>query len=79
MITLIYFAIFRHLRGLGEETVPWLDGCTPRTLYESMQERYRFPPISDGIKIAVNEDFADWDTSLQPGMTVVFLAPAAGG
>jgi molybdopterin converting factor small subunit len=31
------------------------------------------------VKVAINDEFADWQHKLQDGDTVVFIPPVAGG
>ena len=34
---------------------------------------------AEGIKVAINDDFAAWDAPLEDGVRVVFIPPFAGG
>ena len=41
--------------------------------------RYQFDfPMSD-MKVAINDEFVDWQYSLQEDDKVVFISPVAGG
>jgi len=73
-----YFAILRERSGRSEETIGTEAG-TPAELYTALEERYHFGLPAGAIKVAVNDDFADWDVSLSDGDRVVFIPPVAGG
>ena len=47
-------------------------------LYQELAGRYGIPEIGR-LKVAVNDEFADWDRRLAPGDRVVFIPPVAGG
>jgi molybdopterin-guanine dinucleotide biosynthesis protein A len=73
-----YFAIFREQAGRSEELLE-SSARTPRALYAELQQRYPFKLAQQQVKVAVNDEFADWDVELRPGDSVVFIPPVAGG
>ena len=77
-IKVMYFAVFRGLAGRDEETV-CTTSVTPRDLYRELKQRYRFHLSADNIRVAVNDELAEWDVRLEDQDTVAFLAPVAGG
>ncbi len=77
-IRLLYFADLRERRGRPEEIIE-TDAVTPEALYRELAARHGFPAAADGIKVAVNDEMADWQTALDSGDTVVFLTPFGGG
>ena len=72
-----YFAILRDHTGRCDEEVS-TRALTPADLYEELNQRYRFPDTGK-LKVAVNDEFSDWDAELQDGDSVVFIPPVAGG
>ena len=77
-IHLQYFAVLREQRGLSAETI--MTGVkTARELYAGLQERYHFQLPQDLVKVAINNEFKDWDTALNDKDTIVFIPPVAGG
>ena len=46
--------------------------------FDELDERYGFPPVGR-FKVAINEEFGDWDAALADGDSVVFIPPVAGG
>lgn len=77
-ITVMYFAVFRELAGLDEETVS-TTSVTPRDLYGELKQRYPFHLSVESLRVAVNDELAEWDVRLEDQDIVAFLAPVAGG
>ena len=77
-ITVMYFAVFRELAGLEEETVS-TTSVSPRDLYEELKQRHPFQLSVENLRAAVNDELAEWDIRLEDQDTVAFLAPVAGG
>jgi len=73
-----YFAVLRDQAGRSEETVD-THARTPRELYEELRRERRLSLEPEQLRVAVNEDFADWGHALAAGDSVVFLPPVAGG
>jgi molybdopterin converting factor subunit 1 len=72
-----YFAILRERAGLDCETVQ-TELATPAELFAELTQRHGFPEMST-VKVAINDEFGDWQAQLQDGDTVVFIPPVAGG
>lgn len=77
-IRLQYFAILREQRGLAHETLTTA-AATPAALYEELRARHAFTLPGDRLRVAVNGEFAPWDTPLADGAELVFIPPVAGG
>ncbi len=73
-----YFALLREQRGLSEETLE-SEATTPSELYHHLKEEHDFSLEKKSLKVAVNEDFADWDAEIKDGDVIVFIPPVAGG
>lgn len=73
-----YFAVLRDQAGRSEETVATV-ARTPRELYDELRLRHGLALAPEQLRVAVNEDFADWSHPLAAGDSVVFLPPVAGG
>jgi molybdopterin converting factor subunit 1 len=73
-----YFAVLREQAGRGSESLQTV-ASTPGELYAELRELrgLRLPPSL--LRVAVNEEFADWERPLQEGDRVVFIPPVAGG
>jgi molybdopterin-guanine dinucleotide biosynthesis protein A len=73
-----YYALLREQAGRSSESLV-TTATTPRELYEELQQRYPFSLAPDMLRVAVNSEFGDWSQPLQPGDSVVFIPPVAGG
>jgi molybdopterin-guanine dinucleotide biosynthesis protein A len=73
-----YYAILREQAGRSEETLD-TTATTPAELYDELRKRHPFQLNSTQLKVALNNDFSDWNTPLRHGDTVVFIPPVAGG
>ncbi|HHQ15009.1 MAG TPA: MoaD/ThiS family protein [Chromatiales bacterium] len=51
---------------------------TAAELYAELNGRYGFPELGQ-LKVAINDEFADWEAHLNDGDSVVFIPPVAGG
>lgn len=77
-IKIEYYSLLKDQRGCASETLE-TEVSSPQELYSELKSRYSFSLESISLKVAVNEDFADWDIPLRNGDTVVFIPPVAGG
>jgi Molybdopterin converting factor, small subunit len=66
------------MTGLDNETFSMKQGNNPGDVLTSINERHE---IDAGInfKIAVNDEFSDWDIELNDGDRLVFIPPVTGG
>ena len=76
-IRIEYFAVLREHTGLSSEAVDTEAG-TVEALYRELDQRYAFPAMGP-LKVAVNDEFSDWQSALADGDSVVFIPPVAGG
>lgn len=73
-----YFALLRDQRGLDSESLE-SSAATAAELYAELAERHSFTLPNTALKVAINDEFANWDSPLAPGDTIVFIPPVAGG
>jgi molybdopterin converting factor subunit 1 len=73
-----YFAVLRERAGLGRETVQ-TEAATAAELYEELATRHDFGLPRAMLRVAVNDEFAEWSRPLATGDRVVFIPPVAGG
>ena len=73
-----YYAALREQRGLSSETLQTA-ADTPRSLYAELSGTHAFSLPHDRLKVIVNENFVEWESSLNHRDTVVFVPPVAGG
>ena len=77
-IKVIYFAVLRDLTTKKEELLSVDPGTTPQSLYDILQEKYSFPD-QNTFKVAINDNFTEWNEPLSQHDTVVFIPPVTGG
>ncbi len=54
-----YYALLREQAGRSAETLETAR-ATPRALYEELRARHRFTLDREVLRVAVNDEFADW-------------------
>lgn len=77
-IKVCYFSILREEAGCSDEQVE-THADTPANLYAELLERHSFTLPQSDLRVAVNEVFQPWDTSLEDNDEVVFIPPVSGG
>lgn len=73
-----YFALLREQAGRGGEIVH-TQARNPQELYAQLQRERGLLMEPGFLRVAVNDEFGDWQQPLADGDTVVFLPPVAGG
>lgn len=76
-IRIEYFAILREHVGKSAEEVQ-TDAGTAGELFAELADRYAFPQMNP-MKVAINEEFGEWDAVLAEGDSIAFIPPVAGG
>ena len=77
-IKVIYFAVLRDLTTKKEELLSVDPGTTPQSLYDILQEKYSFPD-QNTFKVAINDNFTEWNEPLDQQDIIVFMPPVTGG
>lgn len=73
-----YFAIFREQAGRSSEELS-TQSLTATDLYAELQRKHPFKLAREQVKVAINDEFATWETPIRTGDRVVFIPPVAGG
>jgi molybdopterin-guanine dinucleotide biosynthesis protein A len=73
-----YFALLREQAGRGAEDLQ-TEARTPHELYAQLQRERGLKLAPQFLRVAVNDEFGDWQQPLRDGDTVAFLPPVAGG
>ena len=79
VVEIIYFAQLRDSTQKESETLQLEDGDTALSVYTRLSHKYGFTLSADELRVAVNDEFSQFDHSLSGGETLVFLPPVAGG
>lgn len=77
-IQLQYFALLKEERGLANETIETM-AATVEDLYHELKDRHQFSLNTDILRIAINDEFADWKTPIKNNDSIIFIPPVAGG
>ena len=77
-IRVIYFAKLRDLIGLDEEIFSMEKGGNPTDVLASINKKHKID-VGTNFKIAVNDEFSQWDVKLSNGDRLVFIPPVTGG
>ena len=73
-----YFAVLRERAGAAARSVQTA-AATAAELYDELAARHDFGLPRAMLRVAVNDEFADWSRPLAAGDRVVFIPPVAGG
>jgi molybdopterin converting factor small subunit len=73
-----YFALLKDQRGLSSEDIT-SDAVTALELYEELQRQWGFSLAASQLKVAINNQFANWQDPLPNQASIVFIPPVAGG
>ena len=75
-----FFALYRERAGCNDATVQLPEGATVADMTDEV--RRRFPGLAPSqvkIVVAVNADYAEASTVLQPNDDVCLIPPVSGG
>ena len=77
-IRIQYYASLREASGRNEE---WIKtrAQTPQELFQEIKKQRHLNISPQTLKVAINDEFCAWDSSLKPNDTVIFIPPVAGG
>lgn len=80
-VHVLWFARLRELAGAREADVAvGEDGVTVRDVWgEAVRQWPRLEGADSGLRVAVNQAYADWSSPVRGGDVVAFIPPVAGG
>lgn len=73
-----YFSLIGDFTGKASEELQSV-ASTPKELYAELQQLYSFDHCGSKFRVAINDEFGDWQTQLKDGDSIVFIPPVAGG
>jgi len=74
------FARLREQAGTDAETVEVRPGSTVDDVYDALQKAHAgLDANRESVRVAVNQEFADWDAIVSDGDEVAFIPPVSGG
>ena len=79
-IRIRYFASFREITGLNEESLVVQEGASVAEVRALLLERYpRLQPIMERSVCAVNQGYVAAEAALRDGDELAFIPPMGGG
>ncbi len=79
-LTVRLFALYRERAGVREFPLELPGGATVADLTDAVRLRFpRLAPPDVQIVVAVNADYAEPETALNPGDDVCLIPPVSGG
>src|SRR4030042_1661362 len=79
-VNLLYFATFRELIGIKEETLSLPNGSTVRDLKKLLREKYpQTNPFLESVVVSLNREFASADELIPDRAEIAFFPPVSGG
>ncbi len=76
-VNIEYFAILREQAGMSGEAID-TEAETAAGLFAELQQKHGFADPKN-FKLAINDEFVEWDTAISDGDQIVFIPPVAGG
>lgn len=73
-----WFAAYRDATGTSEESVE-TEAATAAGLFSEMMQRHEGLATYSRSMVAINDEMAAWDASIEAGDRVLFFPPVAGG
>ena len=77
-IKILYFAALQEITGCSSEKLSVHVDSTPETVYQTLKSQYDLPN-KNRLKVAINDCFCSWESTLNNDDTIVFIPPVTGG
>ena len=77
-VSVRYFAAFREAAGMTAETVE-TPAETAAELFGECVRRHESLREYSASLVAINDEMADWESSIRDGDEILFFPPVAGG
>ena len=74
-----FFARLREIAGIETESLKLSPGSTLADAYAAVRRTHSGLPDPGSVRGAVNQEFADWSTTVSDGDEVAFVPPVSGG
>lgn len=80
MVKVRFFASLRDFAGTAEVEVETRGPSTVLDLFETLKLRYPgLQRYESSVLVAVNEEYAQWESPVKTGDEVAFFPPVSGG
>ena len=78
IVHLSYYALLREQSGKSKETIQ-TSALTAQDLYIELSKTYKFDMPVQILRLAINNEFKNWQTKLKSNDEIIFIPPVAGG
>lgn len=78
-ITVLYFASLADKAQQGQQQLDLADNLSLSELYAQLKQQHGFELDTSKVRVAINDEFANWDDAINDGDTIAFIPPVAGG
>ena len=78
-ITVLYFASLADKAGRDQEVINLDPAATLTDLFIQLDSQYQFNRSPSELRVAINDNFADWSQAIHSGDRIAFIPPVAGG
>jgi sulfur-carrier protein len=76
-VVVLYFASLRDAAGIDREELP--RPASLAALYDELRARHGFALPAERLRVAVDGEFARWDSVPHDGAEIAFIPPVSGG
>jgi molybdopterin converting factor subunit 1 len=77
-VNILYFASLRDSSKKAQEQIE-TEASTIDDVFNTLNEKYSFDVNKEDLKVAINEVYVDFTTTISENDTIVFIPPVAGG
>lgn len=77
-IEIMYFAILREQSNKGVEEIE-TEAYSAGELFQELSQEYNFTLHPHQVRVSINENFQDMNSTIKDGDQIVFIPPVAGG
>jgi molybdopterin converting factor subunit 1 len=74
-----FFARLRELAGHETEALQMPPGSRLEDVYDHLRGKHPTLPPRESVRAALNQEFADWTSTVEDGDEVAFIPPVSGG
>jgi molybdopterin converting factor subunit 1 len=79
-VQVLLFARLREITGAGHVEVEVEEGTTPASIFEQLSAAHpQLAPTRARLRVAIDQEYAEWETPLRDGAELAFIPPTAGG
>ena len=76
-VNLSFFAVHKRTAGTDKASIELPDGSSARDAAHAAETQFGL--VLKGSMVAINDEYAEPERKLEPGDTVAFIPPVAGG